>query len=562
MWKTRLWYHIQRRVFRLQRRIYKASRHGDSTKVYWIQQKLTRSKDACLWAVRQVTTNRGKHTPGVDGVSSLTPEGKESYADKLKLDGHASRIRRKPIPKPGSNERRLLGIPTLKDRAKQALAKLALEPQHEAYFEPNSYGFRPGRRTQDAIEAIWISLAASREDKYVLEADITKCFDCIDHQVLLEKLQTYPAMRKQIKAWLEAGIMEGFQAERHKDYGPNQRGTPQGGVISPLLANIALHGLEDYIKRTVRTKDRSRISVIRYADDFVILHSHRDVIVRCQEAAVEFLRGIGLELNDAKTTLKPASQGFHFLGFMIKKVRRNGRYRTLIVPSKANVQRHSKALRHVIQNNRTASTYVLIEKVRPLVIGWCNYYRYCECNATFEKLNQVTYLKLRAWMWRRSGQGRHKIKEKYMPSGQTYTYEGKPHKDNWVLVGKTKSKCGEPQTRFLPHHSWISSRKHIKVSQDKSPYDGDAIYWIMRTANYVYHSTRLSKLLRRQKGRCPLCNTYFLTTDMNPPEVDHKLPRNAGGRDHYDNLQAVHRDCHRRKTNVELGLRRSHRSGQ
>ena len=555
-WETYTWHRIKRRVFRMQQRIYKAARYGDLKKVYWLQRKLTCSIDARLLAVYNVTTNRGKDTPDVDQVKSLTAREKVELADKLRLDGKASPIRRVYIPKPGSHDRRPLGIPTIGDRAKQALAKLALEPQHEAYFEPNSYGFRPGRCVHDAIEAIWISLAAARggNEKYVLDADIAKCFDRIDHQALLEKTRSYPAMKKQIAAWLTAGVMVGLsKAKDHDNRGePNRSGTPQGGVISPLLANIALHGLEQHIQATVVTGDRTKINLIRYADDFVILHKHRRVIQHCRSAIEVYLRSLGLELNDEKTTLKPSSQGFNFLGFTVKKIRRkNGKFKTLIYPSKGNVLRHGENMRRIIQANKSSSAYGLIQELRPRIIGWCNYYRYCECSKTFDRLSYVTYQKLRAWMWRRSTQGRRKIKEKYMPSGKTYLYEDKPHQNNWTLYGETKGKQGVKLTNFLPTHAWVGSKKFVKVQGDKSPYDGDTMYWITRTANYTYHSSRLSKLIRRQHGFCTLCKTRFLHTDETLSEVDHKTPRSLRSSDHYTNLQAVHKDCHRKKTNRE-----------
>lgn len=549
-WKGRKWYLTKLRIFRSQLRIYKTALFGKLSKVHWLQRELIRSEDARLLAVYIVTTNRGKNTPGVDQACRLDDQAKLDLANGLKLDGKASPTRRRYIPKSGgSDKRRPLGIPTMEDRAKQALAKLALEPQHEAYFEPNSYGFRPGRSALDAIAAIWISLAKAPGEKYVLDADIAQCFDRIDHHALLAKTRSYTAMNKQIEAWLKAGVMLDF----NQAVQPTHRGTPQGGVISPLLANIALHDLENHLKKTIQTKNKTVISVIRYADDLVVLHQDQSIVMQCRDEIQTYLPTLGLELNMGKTTLKPASQGFNFLGFSIIKVRRNGKFKTLIRPSKASVLRHSKELQRVVRTNGSNFAYVLVQRLRPLVIGWCNYFRYCECSTTFSKLKNVVYHKLRAWMWRRSNQGRRRIKEKYMPFGRTYLFEDKPHKDNWTLVGRTKGKNGAMRYNFLPAHTWFGRKRFVKVKGTKSPYDGDAPYWIKRTKNTLYLNPRLNRLIRHQNGICPLCQKSFLITDEVAPEVDHVIPRSWGGSHNFFNLQAVHKDCHREKTNKELG---------
>jgi len=239
-WKTLPWKTIERNVFKLQKRIYQASQRGDVKTVHRLQRLLMKSWSAKHLAVRRVTQdNQGKKTAGVDGVKSLTPPQRTRLAEVLGLQPKARPVRRVWIPKPGTQEKRGLGIPAMYDRASQALAKLALEPEWEARFEENSYGFRPGRSCHDAIEAIFNSIRYKA--KYVLDADISKCFDQISHQALLQKLATFPKMRRNIKAWLEAGVMEGLELSA------TTKGTPQGGPLSPLLANVALHGLEEAI---------------------------------------------------------------------------------------------------------------------------------------------------------------------------------------------------------------------------------------------------------------------------------------------------------------------------
>ncbi|GCL46061.1 RNA-directed DNA polymerase [Microcystis aeruginosa NIES-3806] len=269
-WKDINWRKAERCVFKLSKRIFKASQRGDVKLVHKLQRLLLKSWYAKLIAVRRVSQdNQGKKTAGVDGIKSLTPKQRMALVNNLKPGNKSKPTRRVWIPKPNTDEKRPLGIPTMYERALQALVKLALEPEWEAKFEPNSYGFRPARSAHDAIGAIYISI--NKKPKYVLDADISKCFDKINHQKLLTKLQTYPKLRQQIKAWLKSGVMDG------KNLFPTNEGTPQGGVISPLLANIALHGMEERVKQYAKTlkgnksKNEQALTLIRYADDFVVL---------------------------------------------------------------------------------------------------------------------------------------------------------------------------------------------------------------------------------------------------------------------------------------------------
>jgi RNA-directed DNA polymerase len=239
-WNDIPWRSIERKVFKLQKRIYQAAQHGNKVAVRKLQKLLLSSWYAKCLAIRKVTQeNKGKKTSGVDGKLALNPKQRIRLVQTLSLKPKSTPVRRVWIPKPGSDEKRPLGIPTIENRAQQALAKMALEPEWEARFEPNSYGFRPGRSAHDAIEAVHQSIKYTQ--KFVLDADIAKCFERINHQALLEKLQTFSVMRRAVKTWLKAKIMDGDELF------PSEEGTPQGGVISPLLANIALHGLETAI---------------------------------------------------------------------------------------------------------------------------------------------------------------------------------------------------------------------------------------------------------------------------------------------------------------------------
>lgn len=299
-WQDIPWKKLHRAVFKLQTRIYRARQRGDVKAVRRLQRLLVKSRAARLIAVRRVTQdNRGKRTAGVDGVRALNPPQRLHLASSLELSRKTRPVRRVWIPKPGTEEQRPLGIPVMHDRAAQALLKLALEPEWEAVFEPNSYGFRPGRSAHDAIAALYKSMLQA---KYVLDADIAKCFDRINHEALLCKLHTTPTFRRVIRAWLKAGVMDGPTLY------PSEAGTPQGGVISPLLANIALHGFEEAVKSRFPTEMRvngerlqGRPQVVRYADDFVIMHHDLGVIEQAKTIASEWLQGLSLELKPSKT---------------------------------------------------------------------------------------------------------------------------------------------------------------------------------------------------------------------------------------------------------------------
>lgn len=597
-WSTIPWPDVRRRVHGVQCSIYKASLEKNKGLVQQLQKKLIDSMDAKCLAVYTVTTlNTGKYTAGIDRISIARPpylskknlkpkyralrlklklqkkalnllkkskpvfvsaEVKMKMVRSLVLNGKASPVRRVWVPKPGKIEKRPLGIPTLVDRAKQALAKLALEPEWEAVFEPNSYGFRPSRRCHDAIEAIFLSLH-HKVSKWVYDADIKKCFERIDHDALLSKMQTFPQLEEQVRAWLKADIMEGY-ANAPKEITPSLKGTPQGGVISPLLANIALHGLEHHLKEYVaslpirptpnsnrgKMEKMKALSIIRYADDFILTHVNKQIMDLCIERTSIWLGHMGLEISQEKSKLKRGTQLFNFLGFSIIQVRKVGIYKVKITPSREKIKTFLLKISNIIQANKSASAYQLISQLRPVIIGWANYYKFCECSDTFSTLTHRIFQKLRAWVFRRDTRnGRKVIKEKYFPSGKEYTFNGTLHRDNWILFGTYKSKKKTKHT-FLPHISWVHSLKFVKIVGSKSPFDNDHLYWTLRGKRAGFYSTRVSKLLLIQKGKCKICKGVFNNLDR--LEVDHIIPKSQGGKDTYTNLQLLHRSCHITKT--------------
>jgi RNA-directed DNA polymerase len=553
-WKDLNWRKLEKVTFKLQKRIFQASERGDVKAVRKLQKTLINSWSAKCISVRRVTQdNEGKNTAGVDGVKSLTPKQRMNLVGRLKLTGKVKPTLRVMIPKPGTTETRPLGIPTIDDRALQALVKLALEPEWEAKFEPNSYGFRPGRSCHDAIGAIFSNI--NQKAKYVLDADIAKCFDCIKHKALLSKIHTYPTLSRQIKAWLKAGYCDG------KELFPTNDGTPQGGVISPLLANIALHGMEERVKQYAETlkgrkqNNRSSLSLIRYADDFVIIHEDLNVVKNCQEIIADWLSDMGLELKPNKTKLTHTlnkideNVGFEFLGFHIQQHKvgnyrcaKNGQgtqlgFKTLITPSKAKVKTHLTKIAEIIDIHKTAPQAALISKLNPIIRGWSNYYSTVVSKKTFSKVDHLTYEKMRAWA-RTRGKGNIN-KDKYWR-----TVENR----NWCF-------STEDGIELLTHASTPIVR-HTKVKGEASPFNGDWIYWSKRRGEYPGTPSRVSKLIKKQKGICPHCGLYFTSTDI--VEVDHIKPTSLGGKDIYDNLQLLHKHCHDIKTAHDGSLIKNH----
>jgi RNA-directed DNA polymerase len=535
-WKDKPWKKFQRVVFRLQKRIYRAEERGDRRTVHKLQALLQKSRAARFLAVRRVTQeNRGKRTAGIDGVAFLKPSERLILAENLKnMSNQADPIRRIYIPKPNKKEQRPLGIPTMKERARQTLVKFALEPQWEAKFEANSYGFRPGRSAHDAIAAIYSSI--NKLPKYVLDTDIENCFDRINHNYLLDKLNTYPSLRRQIKAWLKAGIMENQISSIPK------AGTPQGSPLSPSLMNIALHGLEETIVNALpKTKNNLpwHPTLVRYADDLVILHRDLETLHYLRKEAENFLSTIGLRLKPSKTrithTLEPhqGNVGFNFLGFEIRQYKvskyRSGKngdksilgFKTVIKPSKESQLRHLESTGEIIKRYRGQSQDDLIRALTPIIVGWRNYYQHVVSKKVFSIMDHRLHQQLVSWTkWR------HKHKSHRW---RMYRYW---HRISGRLEFSNQYK--------LPKHNDTEIKRHIKISGKCSPYDGDWLYWSRRLPAYQGLSPQKQKLLKRQNGKCEYCELYFKIDDhIQVHHIDRARENN-----HYTNLMLVHLSCH------------------
>jgi RNA-directed DNA polymerase len=538
------WPKVERNVHSLQRRIYRASQQGDRQRVHRLQRLLLSSWSAKCLAVRRVTQdNQGKKTPGVDGIASLEPEERLALVCQLDLDTKPKPIRRVWIAKPGTDEQRPLGIPTLFDRARQALVKLALEPEWEAQFEPHSYGFRPGRSCQDAIGALYQAIRT--RPKYVLDADIAKCFERINHRALLDKLNTFARLRRLIKGWLKAGVLDGDKLF------PTEEGTPQGGVLSPLLANVALHGLEtvvqtDFPKRKESDGQSVRWTplVVRYADDLVVCHPDRTVIEQCQTRIQQWLQTMGLELKPSKTRIGHTLEkidgqaGFDFLGVTFRQYPA-GKYRsdkdthgrplgfiTRCHPSPEKVIRHRRRLKEIVHQQRGAAQETLLRRLNPILRGWCNYYRTISSARTFNKLDHQLHQLLWRWACRRHrNKGKNWIKSKY-----------------WRRV-ENRCKFACPKGPALFCHNETNYVRYVLVKGDKSPYDGDWLYWASRLGRYPGQRVWLATLLKRQEGKCARCGLYFTSESL--WEAHHR----DGNRTHqvFGNLELLHRHCHDEK---------------
>jgi RNA-directed DNA polymerase len=539
-WNQLPWRKLEKHCFRIQKRIYRASQRGNQRTVQKLQKLLMKSEAARLLAVRRVTQdNQGKKTAGIDGVKSVKPQGRLVMANQIHPKHWKKQktlpVRRVWIPKPGKAEQRPLGIPPMIERCKQALAKMALEPEWEAQFEPNSYGFRPGRSCHDAREAIFNAIRS--KPKYVFDADIKGAFDHIHQGKLLEKLQTYPALKHAIQAWLKAGVMEG------QEFSPTESGTPQGGVISPLLMNIALHGMEQAITEGYsKSHTVEKPLLVRYADDFVLFHSELGELQKVAERVTHWLAQMGLKLSPTKTrithTLTPyqGQVGFDFLGFTIRQFpagkTHTGKgttgkalgFQTLITPSKEAIKRHTLTIKEQLRKFRSASQEQLIKELNPIIWGWAAYYKTSVASAIFHRCDHVLWQQLADW-----ARARHPDKG---TGWMTQRYWHHMEKRKWVFATPTGAE--------LRMHSKTAIQRYTKVKGTASPYDGNLLYWSQRLKSHpLMHETK-ARLLQKQQGKCRWCELHFQDGDL--MEVDH-IDRDHD-HNHLSNKMLLHRHCH------------------
>jgi RNA-directed DNA polymerase len=518
-WDKIDWRAQEGQVRRLRQRIFKAAQEQDWAKVRNLQKLMLRSQSNTLVSVRQVTQrNAGRRTAGIDGEVALTPEARAGVAVRV----HQSRsswnpraVRRVYIPK-ASNRAKLrpLGIPVILDRCHQARVKNALEPEWEARFEPRSYGFRPGRSCHDAIAAIYNACKGPMARRvWALDADLAAAFDRIDHDHLLSMIGSFPA-RDMISGWLKAGVFEAG-----KGFAPTEEGTPQGGVISPCLLNVALHGLEEaagvqYVtsgKLAGATKPGSPVAV-RYADDVVVLCHSQEQAEHVRARLAEWLAPRGLAFNEDKTRIVCLDEGFDFLGF---NVRRYPNRKLLIKPSQAAIRRVRERLASETRRLRGSNAMAVIAALNPVIRGWAAYYRGVVSSRVFSSLDNFMWKLTYKWAtWRH-----HSNKPKRWIIGRYFGKFNTFRNDHWVFGDRDSGAC-------LVKFTWTNIERHLPVKGAASPDDPAlASYWAGRRKKVAPPLDRYSlRLLARQDGMCPLCGDHLLSPDQ-PPQSPEQWER-------------------------------------
>jgi RNA-directed DNA polymerase len=453
LWSSVNWKEVNQIVNRLQVRIVKAVKAKNRELVRSLQRLLARSLAGRLKAVKRVTENRGKRTPGVDNVLLNTPGKKWRQAQRLNATGYKSQpLKRIYVPKK-NGKKRPLGIPVMHDRAEQSLELLGLDPVSECTADRHSYSFRKKRSIHDAIGACYNALRRKGSPRWIFEADIKGCFDFINHVWLLSHI---PTRKSKLKQWLKAGYLE-----RHM-YNPTNEGTPQGGIISPTLANMVLDGIEALLASKFKRQDM--IHFVRYADDFIITGSSQEILAeRVQPLIEEFLREFGLSLSAEKTKISHINDGFDFLGFNVRKYKD----KLLIKPAKSGISAIKSKIRGLIKENKTLKTGDLIRQLNQIIRGWGNNYRHVVSKVIFSSIDHEIWKMTWQWAKRRHPKKMLKwIKSKYFQSVGSR---------NWVFREKDS-------TSALLKLSDIPIRRHIKIKADANPYDPDwSDYFIKRS---------------------------------------------------------------------------------
>ena len=516
---------FKKEVFQLQRRIFGSSQQGNRKQTHRLQKLLLSSFAARCVAVQKVAEiNAGRNTAGIDGERRLTDPQKLRLANSLDVHQDILPVRRVRIPKPGKSEQRPLGIPAMKDRALQALIALALEPEWEARFTPGMHGFRKGHSPHDAIDIIRSSI--QRSPKWVLDADIEKFFDRVDHKALLAKIETLPTLEQALRRILKSGCMEGGVMSATNE------GTPQGGPLSPLLANIALCGLETdlteyFQKGTTRNAKRPKGMpvLVMYADDFVVLHKDREIVIECREFISACLVKMGLNLHPDKTRIthtlkdKTRSSGFTFLGHRIQQFS-TGEYAvkeafnqvfTRISPAPEAQARVYQRIATVIdkmlrgspdRNAVRCAEELLIPQLNAVIRGWSKYFSHCNAKHSFSRLDNQVWWKL----WKA-------LRRRHKKRGRTWTVQ------NYLKMpdGKWRFNCpssrDDQEAQVMRLFAETPILKHMQLRKGKSFYDGDWAYWGTRLGKYPSVPLELTRLLKRQRGKCHHCHSRFTRQD-------------------------------------------------
>ena len=528
-WEAIDWQKALAYVKKLQVRIVKAQKEGHYIKVKSLQWLLTHSFYAKALAVKRVTSNQGKRTSGVDHELWLTPQAKFNAISKLNRRGyHPQPLRRHYIPKK-NGKMRPLGIPTMTDRAMQTLYKFSLEPIAETYADPNSYGFRIGRSTHDAIEQCFTDLNKGKSPEWILEGDIKGCFDHISHEWLLENI---PMDTQILEKWLKCGYVE------TRKLFPTDEGAPQGGTISPTLMNMTLDGLERLLQERLPTRQKvngrthfNKLNFVRYADDFIITGESPEFLRdKVLPIVKEFLTERGLQLSEEKTVITHIEDGFDFLGKNIRKY--NGKL--LIKPSKTSVKSFLEKVRSIIKGNKSTKQETLIRKLNPVIRGWVNNQRYVVSSKVFSRVDYEIYKCL--WQWAKR---RHK-KKSHKWIAQKYWHHIGSRQWTFSVPYENQSTEGEPLYCKLEYATDTKIIRFKKIVAEANPFDECwTDYFEEREGEKLLNSTKgrekLLTIWRRQHRRCPVCG------DLITSETGFKVHTPAGK----NSLKImVHKECH------------------
>jgi RNA-directed DNA polymerase len=546
-WDAIDWRRADRIVRNLRHRIFRAAQANDRRKVRSLQKLMLRCYSNILMSVRRVTqVNAGKNTPGVDKVVVKTPAARGKLVDQLATfqPWRAKPVRRVYIPK-SNGKQRPLGIPTVLDRCLQAMVKQALEPEWEAKFEGSSYGFRPGRSCHDALAKVYLLACPHRRKQWVVDADIKGAFDHINHDFLLQALGEVPG-RELVRQWLKAGVLEDGAVHA------TDAGTPQGGVISPLLLNVALHGMEPAlgVRYDYRGKIADRRAVVRYADDFVVFCESREDALRIKDELLPpWLAERGLTLSEEKTRVVHLTEGFDFLGCTVRRYPAPATTRTgqklLITPSKKAIARKREELREEWLRLSGHNVRAVLRRLNPIIRGWATYYRSVVAGKAFTRMDD--------WMFRRAvryAQRRHPNKPWQWRKNRYWGRLNPDRADRWVFGDKTSG-------AYLLKFGWFTIVRHRLVRGKASPDDPRLrdYWWARRKVNFRSLSAGDARLAERQDWRCPVCGMDLLNGEE--LQRHHKQPRCLGGSDANGNREVVHLYCHQQRHAVLRGEQRA-----
>ncbi len=541
-WHSLDWAEIQASVRKTQLKIAQATGDGNWRRVKRLQRMLTHSLHGRCLAVRRVTENRGRKTPGVDGETWGSPQAKLHAVKCLsKKRGYRPKpLRRIWIPKPGKQEKRPLGIPTMLDRAMQALYLLALEPSIESTSDPKSYGFRPDRSTADAMTELHALLSREVSPQWILEGDIRGFFDNINHAWLERNV---PMDRSILRKWLKSGVVDRGR------FTATEAGTPQGGIISPCLANATLNGLELRLKNHLADRfgskkaERSKVQVVRYADDFVITAASKELLENEVKPWVEqFLSVRGVELSQEKTRITHITTGFDFLGWNFRKYVPKSQYRKptlLIKPSKKNVSAFYRRVREIITDSGALTQDALIGQLNPVLRGWAQYHSAAVAKQTFSKLDHLIFWRIWRWAKRRHPKKSSAwIRKKYF-----FSIGGR----NWVFAHPYKNSKAEVAYRRLYALVDTAIVRQKRLPGEYHPYDAEQeLKWEALRAQRMQHKLRYRGQIRsiflRQGGKCAQCG-YAISSETGWHD-HHVVRRVDGGSDSLENRRLLHPNCH------------------